>query len=69
MLFSHSFRDKFVDGMKFDIEFTFPRYPLRNMHHAVEMATGEGGVSDVLFPNGNNNICTKEAFPNVPELE
>ncbi|XP_071484918.1 putative helicase MOV-10 [Diadema antillarum] len=65
--FASEFRNKYVQGRKVDIEFTFSRYPLRNQHHAVETATAEGGLSEVLFPAAQK-VGTRGLFPRVPEI-
>ena len=38
---------KLVDGMKFDVRFTFIRTPLQMCHRAVELANN---LESVLFP-------------------
>jgi len=40
----------FVPGMKFDVQFTVSRFPLRNMHRAVILAK-DSGILPTLFPN------------------
>jgi len=40
----------FVNNMKFDVRFTVGRFPLRNMHRAVELAESSG-ILGTLFPN------------------
>ena len=42
--------DMFVKNMKFDVRFTINRFPLRNMHRAVEFARKEGGFMESIFP-------------------
>jgi len=40
----------FVPGMRFDVQFTVSRFPLRNMHRAVSLAKSSGILPN-LFPN------------------
>ena len=42
--------DKFINGMKFNVRFTFNRLPLKLMHRAVELAE-EHSLNDLLFPS------------------
>ncbi|XP_073326824.1 putative helicase mov-10-B.2 [Pagrus major] len=48
--FSSELLDRFVDGMKFNIEFTVNRLTVRVQHRAAEMAT-TCRLGDVLFPS------------------
>lgn len=43
---------KFIANMKFNVEFSFNRFPLRLQHRAVQLAA-EHGLGDVLFPTHN----------------
>ncbi|XP_034270184.1 helicase MOV-10 [Pantherophis guttatus] len=47
--FSEKLLNKFVDNMKFDVEFTFNRLPLRLQHRAVTLAQ-KMQLSHMLFP-------------------
>ncbi|KAK9404575.1 putative helicase MOV-10 [Crotalus adamanteus] len=47
--FSEKLLNKFVDNMKFDVEFTFNRLPLRLQHRAVTLAQKQQ-LSHLLFP-------------------
>ena len=42
--------DKFINGMKFNVRFTFNRLPLKLMHRAVVLAE-EHSLNDLLFPS------------------
>ncbi|XP_078678948.1 putative helicase MOV-10 [Branchiostoma floridae x Branchiostoma belcheri] len=48
--FNYRLLDKFIDGMKFDVRFTFNRLPQRLQHRAVQLAE-EHSLGDVLFPS------------------
>ncbi|XP_041457695.1 putative helicase MOV-10 [Lytechinus variegatus] len=67
--FHADFRNKYIQGMKVDIEFTFSRFPIRNQHQAVESATVEGRLSDALFPGTGSKVGTKGQFSKIPELQ
>ncbi|XP_061531402.1 putative helicase mov-10-B.2 isoform X1 [Phycodurus eques] len=60
--FNSEFLNNFVDGMKFNVEFTFNRLVLRLQHRAVEFAT-KFKLENVLFPPDSlsskqiSNIC------------
>lgn len=41
---------KFVNNMKFDVEFNINRFPLKLQHRAVELAV-QHKLGDVLFPS------------------
>ncbi|XP_035677058.1 putative helicase MOV-10 [Branchiostoma floridae] len=47
--FNYRLLDKFIDGMKFDVRFSFNRLPQRLQHRAVQLAE-EHSLGDVLFP-------------------
>ncbi|XP_041811417.1 putative helicase mov-10-B.2 [Chelmon rostratus] len=49
--FSNKLLQNFISNMKFDVEFTINRYPLRLQHRAVDLAT-KHQLEDVLFPSG-----------------
>ena len=55
--------DKFVEGMKFNVRFTFNRLPLRLQHRATELAE-DHSLEEILFPD-EDNICTQELFQDV----
>ncbi|ROL44890.1 putative RNA helicase SDE3 [Anabarilius grahami] len=48
--FSNKLLKKFVDNMKFDVEFNINRFPLKLQHRAVELAV-QHKLGDVLFPS------------------
>ena len=39
----------YVPGMKFDVRFTFSRFPLKLQHRAVQLAA-ERSLGNILFP-------------------
>uniref|UniRef100_A0A8C5DLP8 RNA helicase n=1 Tax=Gouania willdenowi TaxID=441366 RepID=A0A8C5DLP8_GOUWI len=49
--FSKRLLQAFIDNMKFDVEFTINRFPLKLQHRAVELAT-KYQLGEVLFPSG-----------------
>lgn len=54
--FSENFVSTFVDNMKFDVEFTFNRLPLKLQHRAAEMVK-LNNLNDVLFPSYSYGKC------------
>ncbi|XP_073707601.1 putative helicase mov-10-B.1 isoform X2 [Garra rufa] len=48
--FSRKLLQKFINSMKFDVEFNINRFPIRLQHRAVALA-GQHGLGDVLFPS------------------
>ncbi|XP_012690883.1 putative helicase mov-10-B.1 [Clupea harengus] len=50
--FSKKLLQSFVSNMKFDVEFTVNRFPLKLQHRAVELAA-QHQLGDVLFPTGS----------------
>lgn len=52
--FSKRLLQSFVNNMKFNVEFTINRFPLKMQHRAVELAV-KNQLGDVLFPNGAAN--------------
>ncbi|XP_022081467.1 putative helicase MOV-10 isoform X2 [Acanthaster planci] len=63
--FSKELIDKFVKGLKFDIEFTFNRLPLRFQHNALDDATIHD-MKRALFPL-RSDIGTKKELCSVRE--
>ncbi|KAG1973810.1 helicase MOV-10 [Pimephales promelas] len=53
--FSKGLLDNFIDNMKFRVEFTVNRLPLKLQHRAVHMAV-QHNLRDVLFPVGSRNV-------------
>ncbi|XP_076597717.1 putative helicase mov-10-B.2 [Chaetodon auriga] len=49
--FSNRLLQDFISNMKFDVEFTINRYPLRLQHRAVDLAE-KHQLEEVLFPSG-----------------
>ncbi|XP_069378985.1 putative helicase mov-10-B.2 isoform X2 [Paralichthys olivaceus] len=60
--FSSDLLNRFVDGMKFSVEFTVNPLPLRLQHRAVELAA-EHRLEQVLFP-----AAPTPQLPELPEL-
>jgi len=56
--FHKSLRDKFLDNMKFKVEFQYNRYNQRLQHRALEMIRNHGGV-DHLFPRKHTTVPLK----------
>lgn len=67
--FHADFKNKYIAGMKVDIEFTFSRFPIRNQHQAVENATVEGRLSDALFPEDGSKVGSKGQIAKIPDLQ
>ncbi|XP_049608484.1 putative helicase mov-10-B.1 [Syngnathus scovelli] len=63
--FSSKLLDIFVDGMKFNVEFTFNRLLLRLQHRAVELAL-KLNLNKVLFPP--TELSSQKVAGDVPEL-
>uniref|UniRef100_A0A672R6G6 RNA helicase n=1 Tax=Sinocyclocheilus grahami TaxID=75366 RepID=A0A672R6G6_SINGR len=59
--FSRRLLDGFIDNMKFRVEFTVNRLPLKLQHRAVHMAV-QHELRDVLFPVGSRSV-TPESPP------
>ncbi|XP_077079161.1 putative helicase mov-10-B.2 isoform X1 [Siphateles boraxobius] len=53
--FSRRLLDNFIDNMKFHVEFTVNRLPLKLQHRAVHMAV-QHNLRDVLFPVGSRTV-------------
>ncbi|XP_040905865.1 putative helicase mov-10-B.1 [Toxotes jaculatrix] len=56
--------DRFVDGMKFSVEFTFNRLTLQLQHRAAELAT-QHGLRRVLFPAVPAYPAQRAELPNL----
>lgn len=46
----------FISNMKFNVEFTINRYPLKLQHRAVDLAVTHQ-LGEVLFPSGAASAC------------
>ncbi|NXH37223.1 SDE3 helicase, partial [Myiagra hebetior] len=57
--FSSKLQKMFVNNLKFDVTFTFSRWPLQVQHRAAVMAM-HYGLSSLLFPSAS---CHKSLFP------
>lgn len=53
---------KFIANMKFNVEFSFNRYPLKCQHRAVQLAA-KHRLGDVLFPTDSGD--RQAALPNL----
>ncbi|XP_071805215.1 putative helicase MOV-10 isoform X3 [Asterias amurensis] len=62
--FSKDLVNRFTQGLKFDIEFTFNRLPLRLQHNAIEDAL-KNDLGKLLFPD-RSNIGTTKKLCTVP---
>ncbi|XP_059806288.1 putative helicase MOV-10 [Hypanus sabinus] len=56
MGFSQKLLNDFIDNMRFDVMFTFNRFPIRMQHRAVYLAKSND-LRNVLFPTFSNNRC------------
>uniref|UniRef100_A0A672R5R3 RNA helicase n=1 Tax=Sinocyclocheilus grahami TaxID=75366 RepID=A0A672R5R3_SINGR len=65
--FSRRLLDGFIDNMKFRVEFTVNRLPLKLQHRAVHMAV-QHELRDVLFPVGSRSV-TPESPPALRSLD
>ncbi|XP_060788136.1 putative helicase mov-10-B.2 [Neoarius graeffei] len=60
--FSKRFLDTFINKMKFQVEFTINRFPLKLQHRAVHLAV-EHKLEEVLFPTGSNVPTSQPQLP------
>lgn len=60
--FSSELLSRFVDGMKFHIEFTVNRLTMRVQHRAAELAASHG-LREVLFPSAGNLSSLQSELP------
>ena len=51
--FNAKLRKRFIRNMRFNIRFTFNRFPLRNMHRAAEYIEKNPGFSSYVFPTAS----------------
>ncbi len=65
-IFMFRFVSHHIDGQKYDIEFTFNRFPLRRQHYAVEEAF-KYNMEPVLFPKSTKDQEPKEPLCQVKE--
>ena len=63
-LFYHEFHNRFIDKMRFNIRFTFNRFPLRNMHRAVQYVAENPHMRSVVFPSPPLDILQGQVAPN-----
>ena len=49
--FSPKLRNRFVNNMRFNIRFTFNRFPIRNMHRAAEYVSHNPEMKRLVFPS------------------
>uniref|UniRef100_A0A7N8YPM0 RNA helicase n=1 Tax=Mastacembelus armatus TaxID=205130 RepID=A0A7N8YPM0_9TELE len=59
--FSKRLLQTFISNMKFDVEFTINRFPLKLQHRAVELAV-KHQLEEVLFPSGFISILFSRMF-------
>ena len=66
MLFHEKFVNSYVKGIKFDVRFTISRFPMRNMHRAVELASDTSApLLSLLFPESRQLVPPSAALPNI----
>ncbi|XP_078276687.1 putative helicase MOV-10 isoform X2 [Rhinoraja longicauda] len=53
--FSHKLLNDFIQNMKFNVSFTFNRFPLKMEHRAAQLAK-DTGIKNVLFPTYSNGL-------------
>ena len=62
--FNQKLRKSFIRNMRFNIRFTFNRFPLRNMHRAAEYIAQHPDYSSYVFPTASpeqlKNVATPE---------
>uniref|UniRef100_A0AAQ5ZBM9 RNA helicase n=1 Tax=Amphiprion ocellaris TaxID=80972 RepID=A0AAQ5ZBM9_AMPOC len=56
--FSRRLVQTFISNMKFDVEFTINRFPLKLQHRAVDLAA-QHQLGEVLFPSGAAATCVR----------
>ncbi|XP_027022292.2 putative helicase mov-10-B.1 [Tachysurus fulvidraco] len=61
--FSQRFLASFIDNMKFHVEFTVNRLPMRLQHRAVHLAV-QHRLQDVLFPK-ESNVASETTLPSL----
>ncbi|XP_032898205.1 helicase MOV-10 isoform X3 [Amblyraja radiata] len=54
--FSQKLVNDFIQNMKFNVSFTFNRFPLKMQHRATQLAK-DTGLMNVLFPTYSNDMC------------
>ncbi|XP_051890987.1 putative helicase MOV-10 isoform X2 [Pristis pectinata] len=54
--FSQKLLDDFITNMKFNVSFTFNRFPLQMQHRATYLAKASGLIN-VLFPTYSDGVC------------
>ena len=52
--FNAKLRKRFINNMRFNIRFTFNRFPLRNMHRAAEYIAHNPEYSSYVFPTASS---------------
>ncbi|XP_034552596.1 putative helicase mov-10-B.2 isoform X2 [Notolabrus celidotus] len=60
--FNSQLLSRFIDGMKFHVEFTVNRLTMRVQHRAAELAV-EYGIREVLFPSAGNLYSLQPELP------
>ncbi len=61
---------RFIPKMRFDVRFTFNRFPIRNMHRAVDIIGRESGNFwwDILFPGTEVSQRPKNPHIQIPSF-
>ena len=66
LLFHEKFIKQYMKGMKLDVRFTISRFPVRNMHRAVEIASESSmPLQPLLFPNEEQLVTASAALPAI----
>lgn len=66
LLLHDTFIGRYMKGMKFDVRFTIGRFPMRNMHRAVDLALNKANpLLPYIFPQDSQLIPKSAALPNI----
>ena len=66
LLFHEKFIKQYMKGMKLDVRFTISRFPVRNMHRAVEIASESSlPLKPLLFPKEEQLVPASAALPAI----
>ena len=66
LLFHEKFIKQWMRGMKLDVRFTISRFPVRNMHRAVEIASEPTlPLLPLLFPKEDQLVPSSAALPSI----
>jgi len=66
LLFHEKFIKQYMKGIKLDVRFTISRFPVRNMHRAVEVASEPSlPLLPLLFPKEDQLVPSSAALPSI----